>query len=121
MPNPSGVNGFEPHPPEVPYGEKQQNAAVQASAPLAGQQETARATNAPRRAQRSAARGGPQEAAHVAEPQMPGSPGQIAPQAQVALFWQQVAAILAAHGVNDPILSPYAEEAAGGSTNLSAA
>lgn len=110
MPNPSGVNGFTPQPPEVPYGDMEQNAAVQRSAPLAGAQETAQATNAPRRAQRSAVRGGPQEAAHVAVPQTSGRPDQIAPQAQVAAFW---AAIAQQPGAS-PLVQSIAQEAASG-------
>lgn len=114
MSNPSGVNGFTPPGVETPYGEAQQNAAVQKSAPLAGQQETARGTNAPRRAQRQAVRGGAQQ-----EPpaQLPGAPGQIAPDAQVALFWQQIAQTPGA----SPLVQQIAQEVAGGSQNLSAA
>lgn len=117
MPNPSGTNGFTPHPPEVPYGDKEVNAAVQRSAPLAGAQETAHATNAPRRGQRRVVRGGAQEAVHVAAPQMPGQPGQIAPQAEVATFWQAIAAVPGA----SPLVQQIAQEAASGSTNLPAA
>lgn len=114
MPNPSGVNGFTPPAVEVPYGEAQQNAAVQRSAPLAGQQETARATNTPRRSQRQAARG---QAAAGPPPVLPGSPDQIAPQAQVAMFWAQVAAQPGA----SPLVQQLAQEAASGNQDLSAA
>lgn len=114
MPNPSGVNGFTPPGVEVPYGEAQQNAAVQKSAPMAGQQETARATNTPRRSQRQAARG---QVEAGPPPVLPGSPGQIAPQAQVAMFWQQIAQ---APGASDLVKS-IAQEAASGNQDVSAA
>lgn len=115
MSNPSGVNGFTPSPPDIPYGDMEQNAAVQRSAPLAGAEATAQATNAPRRAQRSAARGTRQEAAHVAAPQLPGQPDQIAPQAQVAAFWAAVAAEPGA----SPLVQQIAQEATGGSQSPS--
>jgi hypothetical protein len=117
MPNPSGVNGFTPPSVEVPYGEAEQNAAVQRSAPLAGRQETAQATNAPRRAQRQAVRGAPQETPQGPPPQMPGQPGAIAPSAEVVSFWQQIAAVPGA----SPLVQQIAQEAAGGSQNVPAA
>lgn len=113
VPNPSGVNGFTPPGVEVPYGDAQQNAAVQKSAPLAGQAETAHATNAPRRSQRQAVRGAEPE--HVAAPEMPGAPAQIAPQAEVAMFWQQIALEPGA----SPLVKQIAQEAAGGNQTVS--
>lgn len=114
VPNPSGVNGFTPPGVEVPYGDAQQNAAVQKSAPLAGQAETAHATNAPRRSQRQAVRGDA-ESDHVAAPEMPGSPGRIAPAAEVAMFWQQIALNPDA----SPLVKSIAQEAAGGNQTVS--
>lgn len=115
MPNPSGANGYTPPAVEVPYGEAQQNAAVQKLAPLAGARETARATNAPRRSQRQAVRGGEEQ--QGPPPQLPGEPGQIAPGAEVATFWQLIAQTPGA----SPLVQQIAQEVAGGSQNLSAA
>lgn len=117
MPNPSGVNSFTPPGPEVPYGSVQENATLQRSAPLAGATEAARGRNAPRRAQRTAVRGGGAEAPTGPPPQMPGQPGQIAPQAEVAMFWQLIAQ---QPGASDLVKS-IAQEAAGGNQNVPAA
>lgn len=117
MPNVTGVNGYTPPANDVPYGDAEVNAAVQKSAPLAGAQETAHATNAPRREQRQAVRGDATEAPVGPPPQMPGQPGQIAPQAQVAAFW---AAVAQQPGASD-LVKQIAQEANSGSTNLPAA
>jgi hypothetical protein len=114
MPNVTGVNGYTPPTVEVPYGDAQQNAAVQKSAPLAGQAETAHATNAPRRSQRQAARGADEP--QGPPPQMPGQSDQITPQAQLAVFWQQVAAQPGA----SPLVKQLAQEAAGGNQGVPA-
>jgi hypothetical protein len=112
VPNPSGVNGFTPPTVEVPYGDAEMNAAVQRSAPLAGAQETAHAANTPRRSQRQAARGESEAAPATAgpPPQLPGQPGNIDPQAEVALFWQQAAQIPGA----SPLVQQIAAEATHG-------
>lgn len=116
MANPSGTNGYSPPSVEVPYGEAQQNAAVQKSAPLAGQAETAHATNAPRRGQKRAARGAAEEP-QGPPPQLPGEPARIAPDAQVAMFWQQIAQQPGA----SPLVQQIAQEVAGGNQNVPAA
>lgn len=111
MPNPAGFNGVDPVEPG--YGERKQMGAMQKSAPLAGQAETAHATNTPRRGQKQAIRGSEQQGP---PPQLPGEPAQIAPQAQVAMFWQQIAQLPGA----SPLVKQIAQEAAGGNQTVSA-
>jgi hypothetical protein len=114
MPNPSGVNGYEPPGPEIPYGQKQIDSAVQRLAPLAGQGTIASLTNAPRRDASHAERGTSAGAAAPAPPTLliPATPSV---DAQVAGFWQQAAAEPGSTPLIQSIAQDAAKRAAGGS------
>lgn len=93
MPNPHGYNGLDSYTPpeiEIPYGQKQVDSAVQSLAPLAGQDATAHATNAPRRAQRHAVHGSSAGAGAAVAPtvMVPATPSV---DVQIAEFWQGAA------------------------------
>lgn len=115
MPNPSGVNGYDPPGPEIPYGEKQINNAVQSLAPLAGQGAIASSINAPLRDQSHAVRGAtasrPAASPAVSAVAVPSTPSV---DVQVADFWQQAALQPGASPLIQSIAQDAAKRAAGG-------
>ena len=97
MPNASGVNQFGGFPETIPYGDKARQGTLQRLAPLAGSSSVA--TDAPRRAQRAAVRGGT-----TAEPEAMAPPVSVAVPASVppAQLYSTIAAI---PGASDEVRS----------------
>lgn len=119
MPNPSGENGLAPFTgfiPEVPYGAQQAQDNLHAAAPLAGQQASTSAENAPRRARQAASRPpAPQGTAAsqsapgaAAQGSLPPAPPAVPYDAQVAQIWLQLAQEPGA----SPLVRQYAQDAA---------
>lgn len=111
MPNPSGENGGQ-FVPEPRYGEIQRLQENQKSAPMAGDQASASAVNAPRRAGAAAKRG---DTVVTATPQEPQATGPFQPMAEGKPYELQVAeawAELARDPKASPLIREYAAESA---------
>src|SRR4051794_31314221 len=92
--NPSGTNGFDGLGTEEPYGQATKGRALAAGAPLAGGKVAAGAVNAPKRAQRTATRGGgqPSHAAGQAAQLAPvPQQGGAAPVPALGQIWAEIA------------------------------
>lgn len=105
--NPSGANSFDHFAPEPAYGEGTRDAALAASAPLAGGRVAAGAIGAPKRAQRRATK--PQAPSAVQTQPLPPEIQQPTPAMTVAATWAAVAAAPGAE--NYPVLQQLADAA----------
>ena len=94
MPNPGGVNQFQGFGLEAPYGDQKKNTELLRAAPISGAPISGRALGAPER-QRSQRRrgqsGGRQAAGQPTTTVVPQLP--LPYEKQIAMIWQQVAAI----------------------------
>lgn len=87
MPNPGGGNQFGSYELQPKYGDVSRFTQLTKEAPVSGAPRAAQALNAPRRSQRSAARG--QQAGAQAPPQVPQGAPQIPPEKLYAAIAEQ--------------------------------